>query len=38
MFVLEVNHTPGFIGMEKATGKNIGRVYLDFAIKNAKKI
>ena len=31
-YVLEVNHTPGFLGMEKATGENIARVYLEHAI------
>jgi len=32
---LEVNHTPGMLGMEKATGKNITRNYLDYAIAKA---
>ena len=35
-YILEVNHTPGFTGMEKATGLNIGKIYLDFAIASAK--
>jgi RimK family alpha-L-glutamate ligase len=34
-YILEVNHTPGMLGMEKATGKNITRKYIEFAIKNA---
>lgn len=36
MCILEVNHTPGFIGMEKATGKNIGNIYLKYAISNSR--
>lgn len=35
-YILEVNHTPGMIGMEKATSKNIAKVYLEYAIKNAR--
>lgn len=35
-FILEVNHTPGMLGMERATGENITRVYLEYAIKNAR--
>lgn len=35
-FILEVNHSPGFAGMEKATGENIARAYVKHAIKNAK--
>lgn len=35
-YILEVNHTAGFVGMEKATGENIGKVYVEHAIKNAK--
>lgn len=35
-YVLEVNHTAGFTGMEKATGENIARAYVEHAIKNAK--
>jgi ribosomal protein S6--L-glutamate ligase len=30
--VIEVNSTPGFIGLEKATGKNIAKMILDAAI------
>jgi RimK family alpha-L-glutamate ligase len=36
MCVLEVNHTPGFEGMEKATNENIGKVYVDYALSTAK--
>ena len=35
-YVLEVNHTAGFVGMEKATGENIGKVYVEHAIASAK--
>ena len=35
-YILEVNHIPGFVGMEKATGKNIGRIYVEYVIANAK--
>ncbi len=35
-YILEVNHTAGFVGMEKATGKNISKVYVEHAIANAK--
>jgi len=35
-YVLEVNHTAGFVGMEKALGKNIGKVYVEHAIENAE--
>ncbi|MBI1863946.1 RimK family alpha-L-glutamate ligase [Candidatus Woesebacteria bacterium] len=35
-YLLEVNHTAGFIGMEKAYSKNIGKVYVEHAIANAK--
>ena len=35
-YILEVNHTAGFVGMEKATGVNIGKLYVEHAIKNAK--
>ena len=35
-YILEVNHTAGFVGMEKATGQNIGKVYVEHAINNAK--
>jgi len=35
-YILEVNHTAGFVGMEKATGKNIAKIWLEHAIKTAK--
>lgn len=35
-YILEVNHTAGFVGMEKATGENIGKLYFEHAIANAK--
>lgn len=35
-YVLEVNHTAGFVGMEKATGENIGKLFVEHAIKEAK--
>jgi RimK family alpha-L-glutamate ligase len=35
-YILEVNHTPGMLGMEKATGINITRKYVEYAIKNAE--
>lgn len=35
-YILEVNHSAGFAGMEKATGKNIGKVWVEHAIKAAK--
>ncbi|HWA51590.1 MAG TPA: RimK family alpha-L-glutamate ligase [Patescibacteria group bacterium] len=35
-YILEVNHTPGMVGMEKATGENITKIYLNYAIKNAR--
>lgn len=35
-YILEVNHNAGFEGMEKATGENIARLYLELAIKEAK--
>lgn len=35
-YILEVNHTAGFVGMEKATGGNIAKVYLEHAIASAK--
>lgn len=35
-YVLEVNHTAGFTGMEKATGENIAAAYVEHAIKSAK--
>jgi len=33
--VLEVNHTAGFVGMEKATGENITKKYVEHAIEKA---
>ncbi len=35
-YILEVNHTAGFLGMEKATGLNIGKVWVEHAIANAR--
>ncbi|MBI2007399.1 MAG: 30S ribosomal protein S6--L-glutamate ligase, partial [Candidatus Blackburnbacteria bacterium] len=35
-YVLEVNHTPGMLGMEAATGENITRAYLEYAVEHAK--
>jgi len=35
-YILEVNHTAGFVGMEKATGINIGKIYLEHAIAEAR--
>ncbi|MFC1727734.1 RimK family alpha-L-glutamate ligase [Patescibacteria group bacterium] len=35
-YLLEVNHTAGFLGMEKATGENIAKVWLEHAISNAR--
>lgn len=34
--ILEVNHTPGMLGIEKATGENIAGMYVSYAIENAK--
>ncbi len=34
-YLLEVNHTPGMLGIEKATGKNITKMYVEYAVKNA---
>ncbi|MFC1710142.1 RimK family alpha-L-glutamate ligase [Patescibacteria group bacterium] len=34
-YILEVNHTAGFVGMEKATDKNIGKLYVEHALKHA---
>ncbi len=34
-YVLEVNHTAGFVGMEKATSKNIAQIWLKNAIEKA---
>ncbi len=35
MSILEVNHNPGFLGMEQATSKNIAKIYFDYALKLA---
>jgi len=35
-YILEVNHNPGFEGMELATKENIAKIYLEHAIKEAK--
>jgi len=35
-YLLEVNHTAGFVGMEKASGQNVARLFLKQAIKEAK--
>jgi len=35
-YILEVNHNAGFTGMEKATGKNIGKVFVEHAIAEAR--
>lgn len=35
-YILEVNHTAGFLGMEKATGENIGKVFVEHALAEAK--
>lgn len=34
-YILEVNHSPGFEGMEKATGENIAGIFLNHAISTA---
>ena len=34
-YILEVNHTAGLIGIEKATGVNATKLYIEYAIKNA---
>ena len=34
-YILEVNHNAGFLGMEKATGKNIGKIFVEHAISNS---
>jgi len=34
--ILEVNHTPGFVGMEEATNENITRKYVEHVIEKAK--
>jgi RimK family alpha-L-glutamate ligase len=33
--VLEVNHTPGMMGIEEATGENITKMYVEYALNNA---
>ena len=33
--ILEVNHTPGFVGMEEATKENITRKYVELVIEKA---
>lgn len=35
-YILEVNHTAGFAGMEEATGENIGKLWVEHAITNAR--
>ena len=35
-YILEVNHTPGMLGMEEATKENITGMYLDYAIRSAR--
>jgi len=35
-YILEVNHTAGFLGMEKATGINIGKIWLEHALAKAR--
>lgn len=35
-YILEVNHTPGMLGIEKATGENISKMYVRYAVANAK--
>ena len=35
-YILEVNHTAGFLGMEKATGENIGKIFVEHAIAQAR--
>ncbi len=35
-YILEVNHTAGFVGMEEATGENIAKIYVEHAISNAQ--
>lgn len=35
-YIIEVNHTAGWLGMEKATNENITKLWLEHAIKNAK--
>lgn len=35
-YILEVNHTPGMIGIERAKDKNITKLYVEYAISHAK--
>lgn len=35
-YILEVNHTAGFAGMEEATGQNIGKQWVEHAISKAE--
>lgn len=35
-YILEVNHTPGMVGMEEATHENITKKYLDYTIARAR--
>lgn len=35
-FILEVNHTAGFVGMEEATKKNIGKIFVEHTLEQAK--
>jgi RimK family alpha-L-glutamate ligase len=35
-YILEVNHTAGFMGMEQATGENIAKIFLEVAMADAK--
>jgi ribosomal protein S6--L-glutamate ligase len=35
--VIEVNASPGFQGLEEATGQNVGKMIVDYAIKIAKR-
>ncbi|MBI3397202.1 RimK family alpha-L-glutamate ligase [Candidatus Woesebacteria bacterium] len=34
--VLEVNHTPGMLGIERATGENITKMYLEYALNHVE--
>lgn len=34
-YILEVNHSAGFAGMEEATGQNIGKIYVEHALAKA---
>jgi len=35
-YILEVNHTAGFIGMELATSTNIGKIWVEYALAQAR--